>query len=619
MITACFCLLFFLTPLVMAPWTYELFEFNKIMLTFFLAAVIMAAWLVKMILAKKFIFRHTFWDWPLVIFLATQFLSFLVSIDQGTSWWGYYGRFNGGLLSLIVYAFLYWAWVSNLSLHSRRYVLHSLLAGATVAAGYGIAQHYGIDDQLWVQDVKNRVFSTLGQPNWLAAYLTAILPLAWFFTISKSKSPLPYFLSLIFTLCLLFTKSRSGLIGFGTAFAIFWGLNLWQQRRKVLKPFLLISSSLILITVLTKIPASRVDQVNQVDQAAPILISESGEIRKVVWRGALEIWRHYPILGTGPETFAYAYYWFRPREHNDLSEWDFLYNKAHNEYLNFAANTGTVGLTGYLILIVSFVIWSFTKIINLQRSLKIRKLPARRIGGKIENYFNIALLAGFASILVTNFFGFSVVPVASLFFLLPALAAVDAKPQTPLGNIAQHPRGVFIQKFLIIFVVTLLLAISYQLSTIWLADTRFAKAQKLSQAGQYEAALDLLQLAVKAQPHQPLYQDALATAAAGLNATELAIDFSNQAVTASPYNLNFWKNRTKMFYQLAKNDPQYQQAAINALLHASQLAPTDAKIRYNLAILYFATDQSEAAFKALQEALILKPNYQEAKEILESF
>ncbi|PJE70140.1 hypothetical protein COU97_01330, partial [Candidatus Shapirobacteria bacterium CG10_big_fil_rev_8_21_14_0_10_48_15] len=228
-------MLFFLTPLVMAPWTYELFEFNKIMLTFFLAAVIMAAWLVKMILAKKFIFRHTFWDWPLVIFLATQFLSFLVSIDQGTSWWGYYGRFNGGLLSLIVYAFLYWAWVSNLSLHSRRYVLHSLLAGATVAAGYGIAQHYGIDDQLWVQDVKNRVFSTLGQPNWLAAYLTAILPLAWFFTISKSKSPLPYFLSLIFTLCLLFTKSRSGLIGFGTAFAIFWGLNLWQQRRKVLK------------------------------------------------------------------------------------------------------------------------------------------------------------------------------------------------------------------------------------------------------------------------------------------------------------------------------------------------------------------------------------------------
>ena len=165
----------------------------------------------------------------------------------------------------------------------------------------------------------------------------------------------------------------------------------------------------------------------------------------------------------------------------------------------------------------------------------------------------------------------------------------------------------------------MLLAISYRLLTIWLADTRFAKAQKLSQTGQYEAALDLLQLAVKAQPHQPLYQDALATAAAGLNATELAIDFSNQAVTASPYNLNFWKNRTKIFYQLAKNDPQYQQAAINALLHASQLAPTDAKIRYNLAILYFATDQSEAAFKALQEALILKPNYQEAKEILESF
>ena len=81
--------------------------------------------------------------------------------------------------------------------------------------------------------------------------------------------------------------------------------------------------------------------------------TESGEIRKIVWRGAVEIYKNYPLLGSGPETFAYSYYNFRPQEHNLVSEWDFLYNKAHNEYLNYLATVGIIGTTAYLILILT--------------------------------------------------------------------------------------------------------------------------------------------------------------------------------------------------------------------------------------------------------------------------
>ena len=49
-------------------------------------------------------------------------------------------------------------------------------------------------------------------------------------------------------------------------------------------------------------------------------ITDSGEIRKIVWRGAWAIYLAHPFLGTGLETFAYSYYAFRPQDHNWVSE-----------------------------------------------------------------------------------------------------------------------------------------------------------------------------------------------------------------------------------------------------------------------------------------------------------
>jgi Tfp pilus assembly protein PilF len=54
---------------------------------------------------------------------------------------------------------------------------------------------------------------------------------------------------------------------------------------------------------------------------------------------------------------------------------------------------------------------------------------------------------------------------------------------------------------------------------------------------------------------------------------------------------------------------QYLQSALTALLRAAELAPTDPKIRYNLALLYFNLGQEEMAFQNLQKTIDLKPNY----------
>ncbi|PJE69312.1 hypothetical protein COU96_00420, partial [Candidatus Shapirobacteria bacterium CG10_big_fil_rev_8_21_14_0_10_38_14] len=136
-----FYFLFFLVPLIMTPWNYELFEFNKMLLVYFFTILIVAAWLIKMIADKKFLFKRSFWDIPLVLFFLSQLVSFLVSIDRHTSLWGYYSRFNGGLVSIFCYLLLYWAFVNNMDKRKTLYSMFYVLCSATLVAFYGVAEH----------------------------------------------------------------------------------------------------------------------------------------------------------------------------------------------------------------------------------------------------------------------------------------------------------------------------------------------------------------------------------------------------------------------------------------------------------------------------------------------
>jgi len=626
-ITISFFLLFFLVPLIMTPWNYELFEFNKMLLVYFLTIIIISSWLVKMIIEKKFLFRRTFWDIPLIIFLLSQLLSFILSIDRHTSFWGYYSRFNGGLLSIICFSLLYWAFVSNMDKKNTLRTIYFTLISSALVGVYGIAEHFGIDANQWVQDVRNRVFSTLGQPNWLAAWLVALIPLTWGLLLnskSKRKKIIYYSLFTVLLLCFLYTKSRSGLLGLGMAFVSFWGFLFWFKRTKVkelMKPFLIITSLLVIFNLFIFTPWQpkflnfnfKSTQSTAAVQEIPSGGTESGEIRKIVWQGALSIWQRHPFFGTGPETFAYSYYWYRPRAHNDVSEWDFLYNKAHNEYLNYMATTGTIGILAYLFLIGSYLFWAVKK---------LRKAES------------LAFLAGFSSILVTNFFGFSVVPVSLLFFLYPALSFTLTKAKEEEIVRTSSKQSIKAWQWLT-FGGILLMAFYLFISTLkyWYADSRFALGEKLNKSSETNKAFPFLQKAISLRPSEPIYYDELSLSAASLAVSaaqqqqatlsaqlvDLAITSSDRSLKISPYNLNFWKNRTRLFYSLAEIEGKYTQQALESLLMANKLAPTDAKIVYNLALVYAKLNQEETAIKTLEEAVNLKPNYDQARYALALF
>ncbi|OGG23817.1 hypothetical protein A3A79_01255 [Candidatus Gottesmanbacteria bacterium RIFCSPLOWO2_01_FULL_43_11b] len=598
-----FFLLFALVPLLLTPWNYELFEYNKMMAVYFVTAFVVTSWIIKSLAQKEFRITRTPLDIPIVLFVISQLISSIFSMDPHVSWFGYYSRFNGGMWSIVSYALLYYAFVSNIE--NITLFIKASLSTAIVISLYGVAERLGIDKHLWVQDVQNRVFSTLGQPNWLAAYLVALSPIAL-----TLRSPFSYILSFLLFAVLLFTRSRSGLLGFAVADGIYWVILYLKTKKKLSLrlPFIIYHLSFIILFALFS-PNFILKQVAPTTPSptytAPLLESggtESGTIRKYVWEGAVNVWKSSTktmLIGTGTETFAFAFYQFRPAGHNMTSEWDFLYNKAHNEYLNSLATTGLLGLGSYVFFLGLFIWWF--------------------IHQKKQSTLDYALFTGWLSILVTNFFGFSVVVTQLFLFLFPAMIFVQQLNNATIKQLRLPSWTIWI---LIIGGAYVLIKIG----SFWYADTLFAAGYRFNRAGSYEKSRIYLTQATKVNPNEPFYHDELGSALSGLavlaiesqdatGASKLAqesIKENDRALTISPNNVNFWKSRTKIFYSFATFDPQFNRAAIGALEKALSLSPNDPKIMYNLAILFGREGNNEKAIELLQQSVELKRNYRDA-------
>lgn len=668
--------LFLLVPLLFAGDTSELFELNKMWYTFGISAVIFAAWGTKMVLEKKFSIQRTPLDIPIAIFLIAHIVSTVFSMDPGTSWWGYYSRFNGGLLSLLCYILLYYAFASNLTLEHVHKSLKVLLVSGLLTGLWGFPSHFGydptcllfrgqLDTACWTDAFKPtiRTFSTLGQPAWFAAILALLIPITMSYALISSRRFMWVYLSLaaFFYVNLLFTNTRAGFLGFWIGNALFWLLIYVRQvhrriisKKLFLKALLLLSSVFIICTFIFGGPLGSFTKytlpsiMNPIQKPPPELsftgapaapsaykslteITDSGKIRLLVWEGAINAWKQHPIIGTGVETFAFAYYKYKPVGHNLTSEWDYLYNKAHNEYLNYLTTTGIVGLGSYLAFIGLFL-WHTTKRV-IVRNKKMEKNDDTATEEK-NVILIIGLFAAFVTILITNFFGFSVVIINLCMFLFPVFIFM-------LGNMLHEKKKLVyafsdttktksissLQWTLISGFIIFALWMNIGLLIYRTADIAYAYGNNLDKAGEFGQAYEYLDTAVKTMPSENVYKDELAinlaANAAALfaqkdtaNATDLAkraAAMSDEVVAKNPNNVSYWKNRVRLFYTLASADTQnqseYLSKSLQAIDKAKELAPNDAKIAYNQGIMYGQAGDAEKAIKLLEETLRLRPGY----------
>lgn len=616
-----FILLFILVPLIFLPATSELFEFNKMIVTYIATILIGTLWVADMILSGKIIFRRTALDIPLVLFLISQIISALLSIDPRTSWMGYYSRFNGGIVSLFCYSLLYWVYTAYSHPGFTLSILKWTAGSGLAVAIYGILQHFGIDDHLWVQDVKTRVFSTLGQPNWMASYVAALMFLPLTFAVTRSDKSVKInwwwtLCTVLMFLAFLYTRSRSGLLAFAVGSAVYLGYIFFKLDRKTLKYLLPLFAAGALATVIIKTPIRdlliRPTQPEVVQ--GPALETggtESGAIRAIVWKGALNVWRSTAKtfwFGSGTETFAMAYYQHRPIEHNNTSEWELLYNKAHNEFLNFLATTGLVGLVLYLVLLG-------TSLVMISKSFRTSSHP----------FFTVALCAGWVTLPVANFWGFSVVITQLFLFLFPAMAFSFTQKEHP--SPIHHLSGFRNLLLLILFAGSGWLL--YSTIRYWVADMHYASGQKnlrsftatqdpayiITSYEEFASAYELnssdapipSELSVIAAYMSLLFSENNATASAQFAQT--ALKASERAIELSPYHPNYLKSRSRAAIILSTIDPKYLEVADQAMEQAGRISPTDPRIPNSRGVIAKYRGQNELARTYFEAALKLKPDF----------
>jgi putative inorganic carbon (hco3(-)) transporter len=698
-------LLIAVTPFIFLVISSELFEFNKIIFVYIMTILMTGATLTKMIIQKKWIIKRTYLDFPMIVFVTASVLTTVFSIDPYTSFWGYYSRFNGGLASVLAYTTLFYISASSLKKRHLLPLITTMVVSLFLASLYAFPEHFGFSPSCfaiqqdfsvscWRQDVQNRVFGTFGQPNWLAAYIIMLMPLSLAFNFLSSKVPVRFFGTATFILSyttLLFTKSRSGFLGFlASMLMILAGIILifykqrklsWLNIRKK-NNFFWVGSSLFLlisISLLVGTPYSsslkqfwQAHQPHTVQKTTPPADhtdpdgnqyqsegTDSGKIRTIVWQGAFNIWRRYPLLGSGPETFAYSYYLDRPASHNNVSEWDFLYNKAHNEFLNYLANTGIIGFSAYIFLLSWFSISALIHIFKLLNQKQSSITESKRRVRKVV--LLICIVAGFSAINVSNFFGFSTVTVMVTMYLFFAILQLLMKdnPSSAPNNTRQTLKNDFgsapeitakrtikiwqkIAIFVLFFFTALML---FGTAKRWLADYYYSQGLQATRHSNLQKSSAYFFSAIRLQPREAVFYDGLANSYSKLayivaqqeieklepladqswydqlsptsqDLIKISVSASDTSLLLNPAHLNFYKTRIRIMLLFSDLSQTFIEEAERTTLLAIKLAPTDPSLYLNLSDAKLLQNQLDLAIESAEKSVSLKPDYELARMTL---
>lgn len=343
-----------ITPLIFTSNTVEGFEFPKMVVIYIVGTTIIFLFLITKTeaLIKPRVAP--------TMFILAYIVATLASSHVYTSLWGYYSRFNGGLVSMLTYFGLYITALNVLNKTNFENIKKLMVLTSIPVSLYGMFQHLVLSKE---QDVI-RIFSSIGQANWLGAYLAFCILIALGYMFTQRNWRLYFSAYILGFLGLWLTFSVSSLLGLVGGLAAFTAYNrrlLVKQRRKVLA---VITYSFIVMLFMPGIWQQRIEdayksitlvQKTYAQNTKQFHLSDSGLIRKGMWAGSVSIITSDPktfILGSGPETFAYVFQKHRPAFLNYTSEWEYILNKPHNYYLEIWATTGLVGFITYLVLLV---------------------------------------------------------------------------------------------------------------------------------------------------------------------------------------------------------------------------------------------------------------------------
>lgn len=310
------------------------------------------------------------WDWVkgkrlwwalFLVYGVYLLVNTIMALSPEVSFWGGYVR-HGGLLTLGSLMILMVLLISRgISANERERIVKSLFFGGSIVAFLALVQYV----LLWIpgnmlpgflrtniallHTVNDRVFATMGHPNFLGQYLLGTILLGIGYRLLMKRSMGYFAIQLFLQLgALLLTWNRASFIGVllgGMALFVCYAWWSGQRREKILAS---VGIALVLLGTLGYLlfALQRSDE-------------RSLSTREVLFPKVVELIGHQMVLGSGLDSFGAAFSPYISKEIYRYEQLTHLPDKAHNEILDILVEQGIVGMFFILILgiLLVFEIW----------------------------------------------------------------------------------------------------------------------------------------------------------------------------------------------------------------------------------------------------------------------
>ena len=288
----------------------------------------------------------------IAFFVAWVALSGLWAEDSGRTWTALSRYALNAALFPIVF-------IAVREARHLRWVAYGIVAGATLAAGYGLATTpnlSGAATSITSTDDLNRVSGTIGDPNQLASVLVVGVVISFALALDRLR-PSPARLitvgSALLCLAVIFaTVSRGGIVALATA--LIASVALGGPRKGGMA---LLASFAVLVSLAYFAFAASPAQLDR------LITTDGGTGRTDIWKIGWRMVDDKPFHGVGAGNFSVSSIHYLLVEPGALERDEFIVTEpkvAHNMYLEVLAETGIVGLVLFLV-ILAMCIYAFIR------------------------------------------------------------------------------------------------------------------------------------------------------------------------------------------------------------------------------------------------------------------
>ncbi|MDX9701741.1 MAG: tetratricopeptide repeat protein [Candidatus Auribacterota bacterium] len=605
-----------LNPLFFLPGLYDMYSLPKMVLLAVLAPLMTVLFLLETIRARTIAFYQCFKFplMPLFLLVGWMGMSLLWAVNT------YAATLN---LTIWISALLFC--IVPIQMYSGIKNIRILSVLITVAAfcvsAMGIAQFFGLNfDVIYQASVPGSFF---GNKNFAAQFVVGAVPFAAYTAYVYRKNLAGPLCAAVFFLLIFFlivTRKRGAWVASTTA--LLAGSILLSSYMRC-RPSLLhdISRSVIIekfkrfvlpglicFTVLmcsvyilphfgqsgAKIKPMKLDFREELKSIAE---TEKGSAnwRLTAWRNTLLMIAHNPFFGVGLNNwqFNYPLYARKGKIDTDFNE-ERQAKRVHNDYLQFAAELGIVGLGLFL--------WFLGSMLHTAWILVFKRDDAE------WSFIGITGITAIIAIMMDALFCFPMQEGLPPFFLAIVSSMIV------FGYVHQENRQAKVFKKIPLWVTCALFAavLWFLFTTVWgyrlcKADYFFLEGKRLNKSEMFEQSLRPLRTAVKLNPYNFRIYSLLGRSLNELQQYYESVDVNKRALELHPNYINCMNNLGNALRGVHRIDE-----AIEMYLHALDLFPDFAEAYNNLGIGYKEKGDNEAARKQYLKAIEIDPNYEKA-------